>query len=263
MRKLVVAAWVAASSLLFAVPASADGPVSLPPLAPGEVLLEVNAAGIVRSPATSATLTATIAVECPTEEEARRLLEEVTQRVTAAARTAGVAAADIDASPPEVSRTVGTDFYGDMNTIYTTDVVTNAYNPDASSAYGSRTVVIQVRNARGVPALRQALNDIENVSVANPVYRLDDDSAPRRTARAQAIQNARRDAESYAAATGMRIGRVLRVTERAGLDGLSMALSESSAIQRVMTGMEEANRDGQVETFAIIGVDYALVPAPR
>ena len=61
MRKLLVAGFVAASSLMMTA-AAGHGPVTLPPLAPGEVLLEVNAVGIVATPATSATLTASARV---------------------------------------------------------------------------------------------------------------------------------------------------------------------------------------------------------
>ncbi|MEA3041376.1 MAG: hypothetical protein QOC65_865, partial [Sphingomonadales bacterium] len=89
MRKLIVAAWLAASSLLIAVPAAADSPFSLPPLAPGEVLLEINAVGISQAPASSATISVVISAEEASEAAARRAAATAVQRVTAAARAAG------------------------------------------------------------------------------------------------------------------------------------------------------------------------------
>jgi uncharacterized protein YggE len=252
MRKLFAAAWLAATSLLVAVPAAADSPVTLPPLAAGEVLLETNAVGIARSPATSARLTVTVNAEGATEAEARRAATTAVQRVTAAARGAGVPASDIDAGRVAVS-----------SDPYFTDSL-NAMGENISDASevhtASSTVNIEMRNASATPALHRALEAIENVNAGTPEYSLDDDTAARRTARAEAIRKARADAEAYAAALGLRLGRVLRVTERTGLDLLGMALSESNTAMRTFRDYERSMAEGQVMTFVVVGVDYALVP---
>ena len=58
---------------------------------------------------------------------------------------------------------------------------------------------------------------------------------------------------------------LLRVTERTGFDSLPMALTEDNALARGMRNgpgsLVGRNRDsGEIETYAIIGVDYALAP---
>ncbi|HEX9932773.1 MAG TPA: SIMPL domain-containing protein [Allosphingosinicella sp.] len=255
MRKLIVAAWLTATSLLVAVPAAADSPVTLPPLAAGEVLLETNAIGIATSPATSARLTIAVSVEGATEAEARRAAAAAVQRVTAAARAAGVAASDIDASAVEVS----SDPYLDdmmMNAAMEANLTTDASEVHTASA----TVTIRMRSAAATPALHRTLEAIDNVNAGVPEYSLDDDSAARRTARGEAVRKARADAEAYAAALGMRLGRVLRVTERTGLDFLGMAFSESNTAMRTFRDYERSVAEGQVMTFVVVGVDYALTP---
>jgi hypothetical protein len=255
MRKFIVAAWLAASSLLVAVPAAADGPVSLPPLAPGEVLLETNAVGITRSPASSARISASVMAEGSSEAEARRAGAAAIQRITAAARAAGVPSSDIEA--------------GDLSVASNDYAMTNAADIDGNLTmdvsgepvhYANGTVVIRLGNAAAGPALHRALDAIENVSSGMPEYVLDDDSAARRTARAEAVRRARADAEAYAAALNMRIARVLRVTERTGLDFIGMALSESNTAMRTFRDYERSMADGQVMTFVVVGVDYALAP---
>jgi hypothetical protein len=258
MRKSVVAAWIAICSLVAAVPAAADSPVSLPPLAANEVLLETSAVGVARSPATSAMLSASVRVEAATEEEARRAATAAVQRVTAAARAAGVAAADIDAGAVAVSD----DMYGGMgNMMGNIDGDNmNATMDMAQVHYATSTVSIRLRSAAAVPGLLNALGEIENVTPGSPDYMLDDESAARRTARTEAIRSSRADAEAYAASMNMRIARVLRITERTGLDLAALAIGESSLITREMRAFERSQRDGQVSTYAIVGVDYALAP---
>jgi hypothetical protein len=53
---------------------------------------------------------------------------------------------------------------------------------------------------------------------------------------------------------------VLRVTERTGLDFLGMAFSESNTAMRTFRDYERSMAEGQVMTFVVVGVDYALAP---
>jgi uncharacterized protein YggE len=267
MRKTVVAAWLAVSSLVASVPASADSPVSLPPLAANEMLLEISAVGVARTPATSATLRASVQAQGATEAEARRAAQSAVQRITAAARAAGVAAADIDAG----SISAASDPYAAMMNAVEISTVTNMAgdmgpeelgNTGAGEEvfYGTGTVTIRLRSAAAAPALQRALSDIDDVTAGTPDYRLDDESAARRTARTEAMRHARADAEAYAASMNMRIARVLRITERTGLDLAALAIGESSLVTREMRAFEQGQRNGQVSTYAIVGVDYALAP---
>ena len=251
MRKLFVAAWLAVSSILAAAPAAADGPVSLPPLAPGEVLLELSAIGINSSPATSAMITARVAGEGETEEDARRAADAVLQQVVAAARAAGVAEADIEVDDDQASS-------AGLRLFDVEEAVTNAA-VSIAAAHAGGEAVIRVRNPATAKSLQRTLAGIENVTVHAPEYRLDDDSAARRSARADAIRRARADADAYAASLNMRVARVLRVTERSGLDFMSLMAGANNGMLRQLEGIERG-RDAEVKTLVMVGVDYALAP---
>jgi hypothetical protein len=78
---------------------AAQSPVSTQPLAPGEVLLEVDALGTVTTRADTATLLVRVEASAATETEARRATESAADRIVAAASSAGVAASDISRHP--------------------------------------------------------------------------------------------------------------------------------------------------------------------
>jgi len=256
MRKSVILAWATATALFAGVPAAADSPAVLPPLAPGEVLLETSGLGIVRTPATSATLIANISVEAASEAEARRMAAAALERVVAAARAAGAAAADIERGEIEVSRAPG---YGGMN-IVDTDMMNAADFMDSGEThYASAAVTIRLRSPAGAAALERTIDSIEHATSGVPSYELADDSAARRAARAEALRRARIDAETYAASVNMRVARILRITERAGLDLMPLAVTETNAM-RELEGAGRGSRDGQVPTYAVVGVDFALAP---
>lgn len=256
MRKLVVAIWLAASSIAVAVPAAADSPVSLPPLAPGEVLLEVNAVGVATTPATSATITVHVSAEGESEEVARRGATAAVARVTAAAR-AGIAASDIE------TREVGLQaMYDTAYNSMEVDVM-NAADSAAfvSSHMASSAIVVRTRNIARVAALVETLSALERVRSATPEYALDDDSEARRAARADAVRRARADAEGYAASMNMRVARVLRVTERAGTDFMSLMIDPANReVMAQIGGLNPEAQSAQIRTYAIVGLDYALAP---
>ncbi|HEX8192913.1 MAG TPA: SIMPL domain-containing protein [Allosphingosinicella sp.] len=262
MRKLVVAVWLAVTSLVAAVPAASQ--VSLPPLAPGEVLLELSAVGTARTPATSATLLLNVRVEGESEEAARRALGAALRRVTATARAGGLAALDIEVT----DRGVNSDPYPDSTLLnaamvdFDVDMANSTVEPVSESAvlHGSATVNLSIRNPAGARDLQRRFAAMEGVDTSEPDFQLDDDSAARREARADALRRARADAEAYAASMNMRVARVLRVTERGGIDVMSLILGGRNEMLRSMEAAEPVTADGRILTYAAVGVDYALAP---
>lgn len=258
MRIVIAAALLAAFSVLTTAPAAADGPASVPQLAPGEVLLEVNGLGMVRSPATLATVTGTAEGRGPTEADARRALAAEVERMTAAARAAGAPAADIRVTPVAVGEAIDTAIY-DEGLPGESDEAGRARR-EARRYQARSTVTVRLREPTRAPALQATFGAAELWNPQQPLYELIDDSEARRTARTRAVAAARTDAESYAAALGMRIVRVLRVTERTGLDFLGMAVSESNRLMQGWRSFADAQAEGQVETYVLTGVDFVLAP---
>jgi uncharacterized protein YggE len=246
-----------AAAILAALPAAAQAasPVSLPRLAPGEVLLETDGYAVVQTPATSATITTTLYGRGATQAEAVRALQAEVEAFTAAAREAGAGASDI-----RVEMEAGTS--GGLRT-FDVDAVSDVSEGEAQSrcvAQASATARVRdVARARALHVRFGGGGDAVMLGYGGPEYHLDDDSVARREARVQAIASARADAEAYAAAAGMRIVRILRITDRAGLDFTQMLVTERGAAARLGPRFGRAD-EPIVETVAIVGVDYVLAP---
>ena len=235
--------------------------VSTAPLAANEVLLELSANGTVTTRADLVTVQVQVNAGGATEEEARRDAEAQIARITRAARGAGVPAADIQAG--EITAMPAMDMMAtEMNAMnYIVDEGGNEIMameaPGQPSATASAMVEIRLRDVSRLEALSRALDTAGIVALPMPVYSLSDPAAPRRAARAQALAAARADAEAYAAALGLRVVRVARVSERVGTDFFSMMMNESM-MRRSMNG--GAQNEPDIQTMMIVGVDYVLAP---
>ena len=255
-------------------------PVSTQPLAANEILLEISALGTALSRAELATFSGTLSSRGATEVEARRERDAQIRRLTAAARRAGVAAADLtigeaesiaEAStmdmsmemPPEemaeAAMNAAEDAVAETADAAVEDTSCNACAaPTAPEVILTSGVEVRLRNLDKVAELTQALQEAGVEIYADPVYAPGDQSAARRTARAEAMATARADAEAYAASLGLRVVRVVRVTERMGLDLISLLVSNSS----LLTSMFQPTRalGPEIPTFVTVGVDFALGP---
>jgi hypothetical protein len=241
--------------------ATAQAPVTTQPLAPGEVLLEVNALGLVTTRADRATMSFTITGSGENAAAARTAVQQNIAEIRAMLRGQGVADADIRVQPIttydiQTANTVDMNATMDLNAMDTAESVAAA----AAGSSANAPTELVVRNVERVPAIQSALTDRGIYASAGAVYALDDDSVPRRQARQQAIQKARADAETYAAALNMRVARVVRVTERLGLDLIGMAASESQMVAQIFSPQAMRAATGQVQTVVVVGVDYALAP---
>ncbi|HVQ07374.1 MAG TPA: SIMPL domain-containing protein [Allosphingosinicella sp.] len=261
MRLVALWAALALAGTLPGASATAQAPVATQPLAPGEVLLELNASGSVTTRADIAVMTIRATAEGNTNAEARQAVAAEVARLTAVARQAGVAPADIR---------VGDSMIGpSFDMLETPPPLFDVAEANASAGEGPMTgpppraasahALIAIRGrdvARLAPMLR-ALEEAHALVDSMPAYSLNDTDTPRREARNRALARARADAEAYAAALGMRVVRVVRVTERLGFDFVSMMMNER-AMRRQLEGSE--NRGPDIETSVTIGVDFALAP---
>jgi hypothetical protein len=238
----------------------AQAPVSTQPLAPGEVLLELNATGTVVTRADAAVMTLRAMGSGNTAAEARAAAEREAARLAGIARGAGVAPADVQIMPvmlsPDYADLVGPPPYdgADMNAV-SVALEDDAARPRTRNA--TAMVLIRGRDLASLQPMIRAMEQGDAVMESEPRYSLRDTDAARREARNRALANARADAEAYAAALGLRVVRVVRVTERLGFDFISMMVNE-----RAMRRQIEANdgRSPDIETSVTIGVDFALAP---
>jgi uncharacterized protein YggE len=120
----------------------------------------------------------------------------------------------------------------------------------------SSTIEVRLRDPDRFEALRTALEAAGADRVPAPEYSLANDVPARQAAKANAIARAREEAEVYARALGMEIGRELRVSERANANWGD--IESMREMYRMMSGTGRAATN-IVETEVKISMDFALV----
>lgn len=255
--------------------ATAQAPVMTQPLAAGEVLLEVNSLGFVTTRADRATMSFTITGSGETEAAARTSAQQSIAEIRAMLRAQGVADADIRVQPittysnAEVDAAVANaaaameaaaaEMAAETGGNAATTVDSVAPVTGASVSANAQAEIV-IRNVDRVAGIQSALMERGIFATAGINYALNDETGPRRQARAQAMQKARADAESYAASLNMRVVRVVRVTERLGLDVLSLAGTEYQTVSNFFMPATMRGGGAQVPTLVAVGVDFALAP---
>jgi uncharacterized protein YggE len=214
-------------------------------LQPGETLLEVEAAGVHRDRPDVMTITAGVVTRGPTAAQALRENSELAARLIETVRSRGIEPRDVRTTNLEVS-----------------PVFEPRPNQDDDEegrivGYMARnTVELRLRDLNRAPELLDAFLQAGANSVSGPRFSLSDDRPATLAAQREAVRLAREEAENYAGAMGMRIVRVLRVSER----GRQMA---GGYAEVVVTGSRirlPPVEPGELETRVSLWVDFALAP---
>lgn len=240
-------AGLAAAALALACSGQACAQVSPPAaLAPGETLLEVNAVGTVKSRPDLARLFVVVKSTADSPAKARSANAALIDRVTAAARSAGVTAEDVRPS----TRAWPMGFVG--NEAANMALPASMRPPGKTEA---STLEIALRGFTRIEAVRSAVERAGAEQVTGPAYELVNDSAARRAAKLEAIGRARTEADDYAQALGMQVVRILRVSERV------TAYADPEEMQTLYAAMGVGGGSAdEIETVARVAVDFALAP---
>ncbi|HEX8063221.1 MAG TPA: SIMPL domain-containing protein [Allosphingosinicella sp.] len=225
---------------------NARGNVAVTPLGPDEVLLELEVTGISRLPGELATVSVPVTRAGPTPAAARAALASEVDRIVAAARKAGIAAADVQVTPREDPR-IG--FIG-----IEPDLLMAAEGQTVQPRRHMATALVQItlRDQNRYERLRDSIETAETV-VPAPVYSLHNPERGEREARADGLRRARVRAADCAGTIGMRVGRLVRVSAREA--------SEQWIVVEMMRMMSPDGRSPtSVETKIAIAADFALVP---
>lgn len=247
MKRLLALALLAA-----ATPASAQTDVVR--LAPGEIPLHIVAQGRAVNPADRLILTVPITATGTSATEARTAAARTVARVTAALTAQGVPAAAITVGAGS-SQTgfAGNEEDGDEMPAAALAAMALA---GASSPHRVTTMMqVGIDHLAALPRVERALDAIDQPAAAAPTLLLRDDAAARRAAIADAVAQARQQADAYAAALGLRVVRVLAIGNRpaSGADPLAGWTLYASLLGARGT-------DRTVETRARVEIDYALAP---
>lgn len=206
-------------------------------------LLTVHASAETRTTPDLAVLTLGVLARGATAQAAQRAQSERMAAITAAVRAAGIEEGEV--------QTVG---YG-LEPVYTH--VRNG--PSRITSYQSRnTVAIRVRDLSTLSGLIDAAvadgaNELHGIQ-----FTFQDEEASLDAARAEAVQTAQARAERYAAAAGMRVARMLSITEPGGAtppefrrDGMApYAVSVEQNAAAISPG-ELANRSSVTVVFEL------------
>lgn len=248
-------ALIAAATLL---PAAATAQQAIV-LRPGEVLLEVQAVGEVRSAPDEATIGAGVVTQAPTARAAIEANNVTMQRLVAAIRAAGIEGGALRTRElsvrPRYSRPPRrTDGRGDDPDDFAPRIV----GYDASNR-----VAAELRDTARLPALLDAMTGAGANQIDGPNFALADPRPAGLLARQRAVAEARAQAETLAAAAGMRIARTLRISERGG-SGRYLEQTgydaPPNAEEITVTGSRVPVEVGEITTRAQVSIDYALVP---
>lgn len=239
-----------ALAIATAAAAPALAQVGTAPLAPGEVLLQITALGQVTTPADRAVLTVLVTARGADGAAARRALRARLVRLRAELAAAGVAGTDIGGG--DIQNGVA---YSQLPYVLMIHTAAAGFGgvPDSLA---SAVLTVTVRNMAQLGAVSGVLTGDDLLFA--PEYSLADSEAALREARLQALRKARADAEAYAAPLDLRVVRIVRVTDRIGLDGLGVVLANTGAIGRLFGRLWQ--QSSEIESLALVGVDFALAP---
>lgn len=231
-----------ALTLLAAAPAAAQE-VELE-LQPGETLLQVEAEGVDRSRPDLMTVTAGVVTTGGTAAQALAANNALAERVIARVRGLGVAPQDLRTRELSIQPRFDESRRG------------SGEEPRITGYVASNVVEMRLHDLGRAGDVIGAAFEAGANRVEGPAFALANDRPARLAAQREGVRLAREDADNYASALGMRIARVLRVSERG-----DMVRRDDNAI--VVTGsriMRVPLEPGEVETRTRIWVDFALTP---
>lgn len=237
--------------MALALAGGAPAPLAAQPaisLAPGEALLSVQAEGRARTRPDAMAITAGTVTTGATAAEAVSANAALAQRVIQAVRGLRIEPRDIRTTNfsvrPQFAGGGGGDRIGPEG------------RPRITGYIVENSITVTLRELANAEPLITRLFEAGANSVRGPMFGLTDDRAARRSAERDAIEQARAEAENYAAAAGQRVGRLLRISDR-------RAWTESEGDAIIVTGSRirpTPIEPGEIETNVTVFVEFALVP---
>lgn len=243
-----LAVLIAAATLAVFAPTTVTAQDVQIALAPGEVLLKVEAEGQHLSRPDVVTMSAGVVTTGPTAREALAANAALGSKVLDTIRTSGIAPRDVRTSQltviPQYQREPNGSRFEDDNV-------------RRISGYLARNrLELKLRDLSKAPAIINAMFEAGANEVRGPSFSLSDPAPALRAARRAAVVEARSEAETYAEALGMRITRVLRVSER-------QAFEREDDAYITVTGSSVGApplEPGELKTRVQVWIDYAMVP---
>jgi uncharacterized protein YggE len=189
-----------AAALATAVPAAAQQPPMMLTGVPAETLLTVAATGESTRKPDMATISAGVMVQSPDARTAMQQNAERMSRVVAELKRAGIAGRDIQTAQISL----------DPQFRYRENEL-----PELVAYRATNTVSVKLRDLKKAGDVIDALVKEGANQISGPQFALDDADAAENEARMDAMKAARARADLYAKAAGMRVKRIVSITEGA------------------------------------------------
>jgi uncharacterized protein YggE len=209
------------SALLLATAQPGLAQVAAPaisPLGPNSTLLSLSADGHSRRTPDLALFSAGVVTQGATAAEALSQNSERMERVTAALKRAGIADRDIQTSAISLQpRYSNPDLEAQLRARETRQPYVPPTEPARIIGYEARnTVQVRVRRLASMGKIIDTLIEAGANQVDGPSFTLDEPQAAQDEARVEAVAVGRQRAELYARAAGLRVARILSMSEGGG-----------------------------------------------
>lgn len=253
--------------------APAPAPQTAPRAASGPVTVEVVASAHIDAPATAFTLTTTLSVEGKDRAAADAALAAKRAEVAAALAGAGIPASAIGPAPEIPNPFLGTVKLDtttvtevpaiDMDALMTEDGEESTTTTSGDTAAESQVMITEAIAVRttSIPqatAAKAALEKLD-LTVGDPRVSLANADAVHREAKKKAIAKARADADAYAAALGLRVIRVARVSEAGGSLLLPQLQGAVMGVMEIFETGQEIPR-GSLRISETVTVEFVVAP---
>lgn len=248
MKSLPIALALAAAAIPFA--AQAHDPASGPVVAAGNTLLSVTAEGRTARKPDLALFSAGVTTQGKTAASALAENSTAMNRVIAALKQAGIADKDIQTSNLN------------LNPVYSQPVIgpngQMEHEPRIVGYQANNTVSVKQRDLRQFGRVLDTLVAAGANQVNGPSFQMDDPDAALDEARTSALKRARARADLYARAAGLRVTRVLTISESGGYAPQPPVMFARAEIAADAAPTPVAA--GQVELTASVSVQFELAP---
>lgn len=260
MRHQVLSRWAITAAALLAAPAAAQlAPVAL---TPGNTLLTIASQGRALRAADLAVFTAGVTTQAATAAAALADNSRTMSQVIAGLKGAGIAERDIQTSSLSI------------NPIYSQpdrqprlpgqpNLPLEQQTPRIVGYRTSNVVTVRQRDLKNYSSVIDTLTAAGANQVNGPMFQLDNPEPALNEARLDALQNARARAELYAGASGLRIMRILSISEGGGFYNPQpiIVAAERGAVAAVPAPPPPAPvQAGELQQSASVTVLYELAP---
>lgn len=225
-------------------------------LAPSQTLLEIQAEGYSYVPPDQATITGGVLTFATTSRDAADANAREMERVVAALRQAGIEARDIQTQ----SVSLNPQFNYNRG---------DGAPPEITGYQAQNSVTVRVRDLDDAGGLLTTMFEAGANNVYGPSFSLVDDTAAVASARSDAVAKAQAEAQAYAGAFGMKVARVLRISERQRTQQYEPIVVSGTNIGRAGVPppppppppQAVANIEvGEMQQRVVLFVDYVLEP---